>query len=357
MNKFIIRVLSLIVVFVIIASVSVVRTGSLCGMNLIEVKEGEKTSAVTYTSDGGMIVNSTDLAPGVAGYGGPVPVKVWISEGRVDSIVPLPNNETPGFFKRLENEGLLKSWDGKEIAEGANMKVDAVSGATFSSEALIANVRASLNEAMIHKGENIVKPSVNTDLTFGAFAALAVVLSGCVIPLVYKRKWIRIIIQILNVAVLGFWTGTFIDYMVMLRSASSGLRFGGAATVLVIMFISAFIYPLFGKANYYCNNICPYGSLQELCGYLHKTKWKLSPLLIKRFNIFRKILFGVLIISLWTGFGSEWIDYEVFSGFVVESASWIVIVVGVVFLLLSLYIPRPFCRFVCPTGSLLKLVK
>ena len=68
----------------------------------------------------------------------------------------------------------------------------------------------------------------------------------------------------------------------------------------------------------------------------------------------REILFSVLILLLWTGIGTEWINHELFTAFIVESASLAVIITGIAFIILSIFIPRPFCRFVCPTGTLLK---
>ena len=70
--------------------------------------------------------------------------------------------------------------------------------------------------------------------------------------------------------------------------------------------------------------------------------------------MFRQLLWAVLMLCLWTGVWFNWIDYEPFSAFVFQSASWVVIVIAVVFVALSTVIARPYCRFVCPTGSLFK---
>ena len=61
------------------------------------------------------------------------------------------------------------------------------------------------------------------------------------------------------------------------------------------------------------------------------------------------------MLCLWSGVWFDWIDYEPFSAFVVKSASWVAIVIGVAFLLLSTVVMRPYCRFVCPMGTLFKL--
>ena len=90
-------------------------------------------------------IDSTGLAPGVSGFGGPVPVTVELTNGGVASVSPkLPNDETPGFFKRLNEAGLWKAWDGLPVEVAATARVDAVASATYSSAAAIANVRAAL---------------------------------------------------------------------------------------------------------------------------------------------------------------------------------------------------------------------
>lgn len=93
-------------------------------------------------------IDSTGLAPGVSGYGGPVPVEVAIRDGIVMRVTPkLPNDETPMFFSRLDEDGLWGKWNGLPVEVAATSRVDAVTGATYSSEAAIANVRAALGVA------------------------------------------------------------------------------------------------------------------------------------------------------------------------------------------------------------------
>ena len=76
---------------------------------------------------------------------------------------------------------------------------------------------------------------------------------------------------------------------------------------------------------------------------------------MKRLDIFRQFLWAALMVCLWTGAWYGWIDLEPFSAFVFESASVGAIVIAVVFLALSTVIMRPYCRFVCPTGTILKI--
>lgn len=350
------RVVAFVTVFCILASLAVLRHGSLFGLEVSRLSSsapcasGDEPDSVAVISYEGTqeIINSTSIGREISGYGGPVPVKIYVSEGRIDSVIPLPNSESPHFFGRLEEAGLTRAWDGKTLQEAATMDVDGVTGATYSSNALIANVRAG---AAYAEGE---KASASEPLSAAAIAALVVIVAGCVLPLFIKKPAYRLVQQLLNVAVLGFWAGTFIDYAMMLHFFSEAPRLTLSFVVTLILVVVGLIYPLFNKPNHYCAWICPFGSLQELAGKAYKKKVKLSPKLVKRLDNFRQLLWVVLLALLYAGWATSWIDYEVFTAFIVESASWIIIAVGGAFVVLSLFVSRPFCRFVCPTGSLLK---
>ena len=95
-----------------------------------------------------LVVNTTDLCKDVVGYNGPTPLKITIVDNVVASVEALPNVETPRFFDLVRAGGLLDAVVGKTPAEAAEMPLDAVSGATFSSNAVIANLRAGLKSAV-----------------------------------------------------------------------------------------------------------------------------------------------------------------------------------------------------------------
>ena len=157
-------------------------------------------------------------------------------------IKALKNHETPEFFEQASK--LLTAWNGKSVDEAQQLKVDAISGATFSSRGIIGNVERGLQYAAknVHEKSFFEKMDLNTKTVAG----LIVVLLAAVVPLFYRKKTYRTIQQILNVAVLGFWCGTFISYSLMVGYMSSGVNLW-ASLIPVIMLITAFVYPLFGK--------------------------------------------------------------------------------------------------------------
>ena len=94
-----------------------------------------------------LVVNTTELCKDVIGFDGPTPLVIKVVNGVVASVEALPNTESPSYFERVLQGGLLKAVVGKKVDEAARMQLDAVSGATYSSEAVIENLRAGLAEA------------------------------------------------------------------------------------------------------------------------------------------------------------------------------------------------------------------
>lgn len=374
---FVARLLSLVVVVLILAAAAILRDGRILGHDLREAHEAKalKNDTLEVTPDGAFVVNTKPLAKDVQGYGGPVPLKIHIKDGRVAAVEAEPNAESPDFFNRAKE--LLNHWQGKEVDEALAEEVDAVSGATFSSRAIIANMQRGLAYAQ-KRGQwsedgsvgalgTSAPPIVGSGgnsvgaLETGAspIVALVVVLLGAVVPLFYNNRRLHLVQLAVNVVVLGLWTGTFVSYTLFLRIFAGGVSLSaiGALAAPLLMLIVALIYPLAGRSGHYCANICPFGSAQELAGKLSRRKLRITPRVLKLLSVLRNLLWGVLMALLLTGTCTAWIDYELFTAFLYSSASVWVTVLAALFLVLSVWVPRPYCRFVCPTGALIKSVE
>ena len=89
------------------------------------------------------IINTTSLATDIEGCVSTTPVKVYIKAGKVLKVEALENEETPKYFDMVV-KGLLKKWNGLPVKTAEKSKVDVVTGATVSSEAVIENVRRGI---------------------------------------------------------------------------------------------------------------------------------------------------------------------------------------------------------------------
>lgn len=365
-----IRLLSLVVVMLVLSAAAILRDGRIFGHDLrqthaavVSVAQGSDTLEVQ--PDGTFVVNTRVLAKDVQGYGGPVPLKIHIGkDGKLTAIEAEPNAESPSFFDRAKE--LFSRWQGKTIDEAMAEDVDAVSGATFSSKAIIRNVQRGLAYAKQHGladgGKGAQKESaertVATGWTLGSIVALIAVLLGAVVPLFTNNRRLHLVQLVVNVVVLGLWTGTFVSYTLFLRLFAGGVSLSAIGTLAapLLMLIVALLYPLAGRSGHYCAHVCPFGSAQELAGKLSRRKLRITPRVLRVLTALRNLLWGVLMALLLTGTCTAWIDYELFAAFIYSSASVWVIVLAMLFLVLSVWVPRPYCRFVCPTGALMKSV-
>ena len=104
---------------------------------------GQQDSPITK-ENGSVVVNTTTIAKDVEGYNGTVPVKIYIKKNKIEKIEVLKNQETPKYLAMVK-KSLLNAWGGLTIKAAKAKKVDAVTGATFTSEALIENVNKGLD--------------------------------------------------------------------------------------------------------------------------------------------------------------------------------------------------------------------
>ena len=105
----------------------------------------QTTNTPIMTKEKGVtVINTTDLATDIEGYVGTTPVKIYIQGEKVLRIESLENEETPKYFDMVEKKLMMK-WNGMPVKTAEKAKVDVVTGATVSSEAVIENVRRGIS--------------------------------------------------------------------------------------------------------------------------------------------------------------------------------------------------------------------
>jgi electron transport complex protein RnfG len=68
----------------------------------------------------------------------------------VVKIEPLKNQETPKYFVKVKKQ-LMEKWNGMKVNDAITAKVDGVTGATMSSDAVKENVHLGLEYYKKHK--------------------------------------------------------------------------------------------------------------------------------------------------------------------------------------------------------------
>jgi len=90
-------------------------------------------------------VNSVESGKKFIGFNGRTPVEIALVNGRIVYVKALQNTETPAYFNLVKESGLFERLRGLTVDEALETELDAVSGATYSSEAVIGNIQAALS--------------------------------------------------------------------------------------------------------------------------------------------------------------------------------------------------------------------
>lgn len=128
---------------------SKIKLFSILGLALCIQSAGLKDDTITK-EDGTYIINTTELGKNIEGYNGPTPLKIYIKKNKVVKIEALKHQETPKYYARVK-KALFEKWNNLKVSEAQKLQVDGVTGATYTSEAVIKNVQAGLDYYKKHK--------------------------------------------------------------------------------------------------------------------------------------------------------------------------------------------------------------
>lgn len=307
--------------------------------------------------------NRLDAQAGVAknqkyevaqGYSGPVPVSLIVDKnGNVEKVVLGANSETPRFVESITSEGLLESWNGLNLEKAANFTPDAISGATYTSMAIIANVR---REAAYLSSQQLQTTSYSEEWIVGQIAVLAVVLLALISYIMpAKTKPLRLPLLILSVGVLGFWQGAFMSVQLLY-----GWVINGSSTAQIVLLAIAALsvaLPLIFNKAFYCTYLCPFGALQELASKIPVKKIVLRRSTYRIFRYVKQAILVIFVVLIFVLPQFQPADWEPFTAFIINSAAIWAIIIAAISVIASVFIPKAWCRLLCPTGEILQLMQ
>lgn len=303
----------------------------------------------------GTIISTQPYAPDVKGFAGTTPIYIYVSEsGTIQQLAAADNAETADFFQRAF-QSLAPQWTNKSLKQATAVQVDAVSGATFSSKAIIANVQQTLTTISAQKHQQTAAPTIGWARTL---VVALVLLIGIGVSVVLRgNKWARMMVLILNVVVLGFWCGQFLSLSLLRGWISNGLDPIAYLPTLMVLAVVV-VMPLCKRKHHYCSWVCPLGSLQTLASMLPLPKVHCTPQVYRLMNRIRLYTFALLMLLLWTlPWAGQVLDYEPFSAFLIQSAAPAVTILAAVIVVASCFVPNVWCKCFCPMGMTLTLAE
>ncbi len=325
--------------------------------------ELKATSEMYYVAanDGSnmLYIESRGIVQGIRGYAGPVHIGLFVSEGgTIRSVHHISSKETESYLQKIQRTGFYAQFE--DIKISGEHEVDAVSGATLTTEAIAETATAlisfSSDEPLANFAtlDSIDAFSVEAKLTWWWILHISVIflifLYGY-LKRIKKSKRAIIILSALSVLYIGFFLNNSFTYISFIHP------FVGTSVSSLVGLYALFtlLGAIWGK-NTYCKYVCPFGNVQRLILQITPkkatAKFPLSNKWIKRA---RGAITVVLIVGVLIGL-RNWSNYELFPDlFGLDFASaWLFVSLATV--LMTIRYPMIWCRLLCPTGSVLDFI-
>ncbi|MCX7818744.1 MAG: FMN-binding protein [Kiritimatiellae bacterium] len=302
--------------------------------------------------------STADVAATVPGYAGPIELAVALDrDGAILGVRVLRSRETPRYFERLQHWwGALRGW---RIADpGAPPPVDAVSGATVSSRAVLDTLReagprfaAAVQLRGAHEtAANRTARIPHQTLTLAAFALGALVLRRA--P---ARRHIRILALAATAAVLGRW----LNVQLSVAHLRVWLEWPWPAPGWNLAWVLPVAVPLLVAlvGNVYCGWLCPFGAVQELAAALRPRRWRPPPAAAWREARWVKYaLLGLAATAMLAAPTARLEDLDPLALAFAHDLSRPAGAAVLTLIAISWFVPRFWCRALCPTGAWLAAV-
>lgn len=189
------------------------------------------------------------------------------------------------------------------------------------------------------------------EIADAAVLATALLLAAYFILKKRSRGWI-VALMLLSLAYFGFWrqgcicsVGSIGNITLAIFDRSYALPLTALAFFLLPVLFTLF----FGRV--FCGAVCPLGMVQDiiLIRPLHVPHWLEAGL-----RLFAWLYLGLAILMAATASAFVICRYDPFIAFFRFGANPQLWIISVSFLLISLFVGRPYCRFLCPYGLILR---
>ncbi len=173
--------------------------------------------------------------------------------------------------------------------------------------------------------------------------------------LVYRKRSRKglVALSIFSLVYFGFYRKGCICAIGSVQNVALALADRGYALPLVAVgfFVLPLAFALFAGRSF-CAGVCPHGALQDL---VLLKPIKVPPWLEHGLGILPYVHLGAGVLFAATGSTFIICQYDPFVPIFRMSGRTLMVVAGAALLLLGVFVGRPYCRFLCPFGALLKL--
>ncbi len=303
----------------------------------------------------GLYIESTGLTEQVKGYAGSITLGLFVSpQGAISSAHYISSEETSSYLQQISDLKFYDQFKGLKL-DGRSHEIDAVSGATITTEAMTRTISLLLEKAAesplaLYLDNDPSGTKVQAQITYQWIIQATVIFLIFILYWQSTNKLSRrqhFFLSLFSIFYVGFFLNNSFTYISFLHP------FQGVSISYLVGFYCAFV--LLGTIwdnNTYCKYICPYGNLQRQITRLFPKSRRNFFISAKWVRHLRFLLTTAIIAGVFLNMRS-WSSYELFPDlFGLETtSSWFWLSLSLI-LISSLY-PMLWCRLLCPTGEVL----
>jgi len=167
-----------------------------------------------------------------------------------------------------------------------------------------------------------------------------------------RKRWAIFVMMIFSLIYFGFWRKGCVCPIGAIQNVTLSFFDPGYAVPITItlFFLLPLIFTLF-FARSFCAAVCPLGAIQDLVLLrpISLPQWLESGL-----RLFAYVYLAAAVLFAATGSAFIICRYDPFVSFFRLNGSLNILILGACFLFISMFIGRPYCRFICPYGVILR---
>lgn len=318
--------------------------------------------SAAFDADGkllGYVVRTSPYSDNARGYQGPTESLVAIAaDGKtVVDVLIRKSYDTELYVERVRpSDEFRESLTGRTIDDWAKIDfkkegIEGVSGATQTSFAIADGMRrrfvadTTVAEQQ-HKAWNI-QPGLLVVVAGGVALAFSSLKAS---------KSVRLVWQAVLIAAFAFWIGDLLSLALFAGWARHGLPWRTGSAVILLAAV-ALVVPWATRKQVYCQQLCPHGAAQSWLGQFKQLQVRISSSWQRRLGYLPGILLAISFLLASFAVRFDLAQLEAFDGWVLRGGAVVSFLILVGGLVASLFVPFAYCRYGCPTGELLKLVK
>lgn len=314
----------------------------------------------------GVATRTSPASDAVVGYKGPTDTLMLLdAEGKtVRGIRMRKSYDTQRYVGYVKEDSyFLKLFNSMPVDKLAALdfkaaKIEGVSGATETSWAMAEGLKrraAELSGTPSHTGGGWLaglrwrwQDTGHLAVLLGAFVMAFTRLRG--------RAWARHLHHALLVGYVGLFAGEMLSQALLAGWAKHGTPWRSAPG-LVLLAVVALAGPVVTRRQLYCHHVCPHGALQQLLSRRLPWQWRVPAGWSRWLERLPLALLAFVLFAAALHLGVDLNALEPFDAYLWRVAGTSALIIAIVGLVASLFVPLAYCKYGCPTGALFKLLR